>query len=202
MGRPEKEIEETTPPYRAQLAAILREQRAATKRTYADLARQSNLSAATLKRAASGTLVPRFETVVEFCATCRPYLPREQHIAVWKETRAAWRMARREERGTLKIQSLGVEFVADYRDFSQALTIFWEEKGALPLRTVQKYSQDPINLPVSSLALILSRKALPQTKRQLAAIIRGCHGSQLEQKKWEAAWDKVFSGRGRYRTIP
>ncbi|MFF3166761.1 helix-turn-helix domain-containing protein [Streptomyces sp. NPDC003273] len=174
-----------------ELALELRKQRSATGRTYAELAGESLLSPATLKRAASGASVPRFETVQAFYAACRPHLRREQQIAAWASILKKWRLARMEERGTLAAQTVNVDFVVDYRDFVLALRAFWERKGALPLRTVQRFSEDSILLPVSSLARILNRGAIPN-ERQLQAIIRGCLGTTLEQKKWEAAWDKVF----------
>ncbi|MFJ2893242.1 hypothetical protein ACIO53_45180 [Streptomyces sp. NPDC087305] len=194
MGRPEKPLNGSIPEYLAELSVVLREQRRVTGRTFAELAEKTTVSAATLKRATSGSSVPRIETIRQFYAACRPYLPREDQVPIWNATLKAWQLARMEERGTLHARRVRLDYIADRRDLSRELQLFWEKKGAPSVRVIRKYSGDQIVLPLTSLERILRREAVPQTKRQLMAIVRGCFPTKLEEKKWEAAWDKVSRG--------
>ncbi|MFD6826590.1 helix-turn-helix domain-containing protein [Streptomyces sp. NPDC060085] len=192
MGRPEKPLQGSSSPYLVALARELRNQRVTAGLTYAEMAASASVSAATLKRAASGILVPHIETIRQFYAACRPRLPREQQVPLWTATLRAWQLARMEERGTLAARGVRIALIADARDLSLALYTFWEKKGALPVRAIRVYSKDEILLPLTSLERILKREALPQSKAQLLAIIRGCFATSMEEKQWDAAWQKVF----------
>ncbi|WP_393071575.1 multiprotein-bridging factor 1 family protein [Streptomyces sp. LN704] len=195
MGRPEKPMQGSSSPCLVDFARGLRAQRITAGLTYTEMAGSTSVSAATLKRAASGTSVPHIETVRQFYAACRPYLPREQQVPIWKTTLKSWQIARMEERGTLVARGVRPALIADTRDLSLALQTFWEKKGALPVRAIRKYSGDEILLPLTSLERILKREALPQTKAQLLAIVRGCFATAMEEKQWDAAWQKVFGPR-------
>ncbi|MET8102213.1 helix-turn-helix domain-containing protein [Streptomyces sp. NPDC005236] len=196
MGRPEKALlQGSSSPCLVDFARGLRAQRTTAGLTYTEMAGSTSVSAATLKRAASGTSVPHIETVRQFYAACRPYLPREQQIPIWKTTLKAWQIARMEERGTLGARGVRLTLIADARDLSLALQEFWEKKGALSVRAIRRYSGTEILLPLTSLERILKREALPQSKAQLLAIVRGCFATLMEEKQWDAAWQKVFGPR-------
>ncbi|MFE7861426.1 hypothetical protein [Streptomyces sp. NPDC057403] len=88
-----------------------------------------------------------------------------------------------------------LDFIVDARDLSHTLQLFWEKKGAPPSRVIIQQSKDEIVIPRSSLQRILRRQAFVQSERQLMAIARGCFATKLEEKKWEAAWEKVHRRR-------
>ncbi|MGW3669114.1 hypothetical protein [Streptomyces sp. NPDC005141] len=119
---------------------------------------------------------------------------KEQQVPIWKATLKAWQLARMEERGTLGTRGVRIALIADARDLSLALEMFWERKGALPFRAIRNYSGAGILVRLTSLERILKREALPQSKAQLLAIVRGCFATPME-KQWDAAWQKVFGPR-------
>jgi transcriptional regulator with XRE-family HTH domain len=132
MGRPENPID-TTVPERAALAAMLRRLRQRSRLTYQDLATHAELSAATLKRAASGTTVPREATVESFVRSCRGS---ETEVAT---AIALWKKARIAERGQLHgLNAPAPSCISSQRDLSLALRAAYERAGASTLRRMQE----------------------------------------------------------------
>jgi hypothetical protein len=101
-----------------------------------------------------------------------------------------WRLARREERGTLQVTPRP-QYVTDRADLSKALADLYETAGAPPLRMVQRMSTDATLIPLSTLARIVSRKTIPADKEQLFAFLKGCGESGSKTALWSKAWSKA-----------
>ncbi|MFK0026029.1 helix-turn-helix domain-containing protein [Streptomyces sp. NPDC090798] len=191
MGRPEGPL--TGPPHRKQLARYLRDLRAASGATYDEMAAVIGVSPATLKRAASGAVLPKWLTVMQFCIACfSAAAPHARPVPKVPELERLWRRARMEERGTLHLKSPRPEYIADQADLSHALYALYERAGAPPLRQLQHQGGEPLHLPLSTLARIVNRQTLPADEKQYVAFLAGCGVPSEERPKWLAAWGKAF----------
>ncbi|WP_328674872.1 helix-turn-helix domain-containing protein [Streptomyces sp. NBC_00343] len=189
MGRPEIPVDHTAPA-RGRLAQYLRRHREMAQVTYEELARCTNLSAATLKRAASGRNVPKLGTLEAYITGCGG----DEH-AVQAATEL-WRAARIEERGRLDdLRAPRPELIGDAGDLSNALELVWERAGAPALREIRERSGSPLALPVSSAARIVNRETVPADLSQLTAFLTGCGVPTKEHGPWKKAWNKITSRR-------
>ncbi|MFE8950484.1 helix-turn-helix domain-containing protein [Streptomyces sp. NPDC007856] len=194
VGRPEKPID--APRHRGALAHRLREIRALVGVTYEDMAQRSRCSAATHKRTASGTIVPRWPRVGDFLDACHtlggPSLaPTIKWASSTHEVYEMWVMARREGRGTLRLTVPHPRLIADAAELSLALQAVYERAGAPPLREVQKRGGGPLYLPLSTLGRIVTRQTLPLYLDQLRAFLVGC-GTRQQLSEWDEAWVRVM----------
>ncbi|MEV7060907.1 helix-turn-helix domain-containing protein [Streptomyces cyaneofuscatus] len=189
MGRRESPVD-CSAPHRGRLAEELRQCRHRAGLTYAELAERTGVSAATLKRAASGKTVARRDTVETAVTTCGG--SRDTVRAVVE----LWRCARIEERGRVKVmRAPRPELISDEGDLSKALELLYEQAGAPTLRELQRRSGDPRALPVSSAARIVKRVALPADLAQLKAFLTGCELPLDRHVVWVNAWNKITSRR-------
>ncbi|MEU9272721.1 helix-turn-helix transcriptional regulator [Streptomyces sp. NPDC048251] len=189
MGRPEKPP--AGPPHLRQLVFYLRDLRTAEGGTYEEMADRGNVSAATLKRVASGVVVPRWPRVRQYCLAASAGSIR---IEILHEARGLWAKARMEQRRTLYLKKPRPEFIADLADLSHALYSLYEHAGAPPLREVQERAGGPAHLPLSTLARIVGRQTLPADGKQCLAFLRGCGMPEEQQPTWEWALQKVVTG--------
>ncbi|PWI05121.1 hypothetical protein DIZ27_41330 [Streptomyces sp. NWU339] len=97
-----------------------------------------------------------------------------------------------EGRHTLHLKKPRPEYIADQADLSRALHALYEHAGAPPLREIQSRAGGAMHLPLSTLARIVSREALPADERQFLAFLAG-FGVEGEERqtKWRMAWNKV-----------
>ncbi|MEU7649154.1 helix-turn-helix domain-containing protein [Streptomyces huasconensis] len=185
MGRREKPVDQSHPA-RGRLAVHLRGWRKSAGVTYERLARLTGLSPATLKRAASGSAVPRrttVETYVEGCGGGQEAVRAADEL---------WRQARVEERGRLaQLRAPRPELIGDGGDLSRALEVVWEQAGAPSLREIKDRSGNPLALPVSSLARIVNRDAIPADEQQLQAFLTGCGIPPERHTPWLSAFTKI-----------
>ncbi|MFJ8351485.1 helix-turn-helix domain-containing protein [Streptomyces sp. NPDC094153] len=191
MGRPEGPL--AGPPHRRRFARRLRELRAEAGVTYDEMAAVAAVSPSTLKRAASGAVLPKWITVVHFYIAC--FAAAAHHtrpIPKVAELEKLWRTARMEERGTLHLKNPRPEYIADQADLSHALYALYERAGAPPLRQVQRQGGEPLHLPLSTLARIVNRETLPADQKQYLAFLVGCGVPEEQRVKWLAAWKKSF----------
>ncbi|MFD6413966.1 helix-turn-helix domain-containing protein [Nocardia asteroides] len=187
MGRRENPVDHSRPA-RGRLAEYLRVERHAAGLTYQELAASTGLSPATLKRAASGSVVPKRATVEAFVEGCGG--------ASWavRDADELWRRARIEERGRLaQLSAPRPELIADAADLSRALEVVWEQAGAPSLRDIRNRSGNLLALPVSSAARIVNRDAVPADVRQLHAFLTGCGIPPEQHAVWSAAFTKISS---------
>ncbi|WP_060905425.1 response regulator transcription factor [Streptomyces scabiei] len=153
------------------------------------------VSAATLKRAASGLNVPKETTVIAFV---RGILGEEDEYAEHLALRR-WRLARAKERGMLtRLKAPSVGNIRTRADLAAALAAAFEEAGAPPLRTLrQRAATDTINgehlLPLSTAWRIIRREAHPADWRQCEAFLRGCGIHQRRMDQWRQAWNRTVA---------
>lgn len=187
MGRRENPVDHSRPA-RGRLAECLRIRRQSAGMTYQELARLTGLSPATLKRAASGTVVPKHATVEAYVEGCGG------GPGAVRDAGELWRHARIEERGRLaQLHAPRPELISDAADLSRALEVVWEQAGAPSLRDIRDRSGNPLALPVSSAARIVNRDAVPADEQQLRAFLSGCGIPPEKHAAWTAAFAKVSS---------
>jgi hypothetical protein len=194
MGRPEKPVDRTLR-HRAALADYLRQVRREAELTYEDITVKVGTlaSPATLKRAASGTCVPKYLTVLLFMLACS--VEQADMLAERKKTAMSlWRLARREERGTLQATPRP-QYVTDRADLTKALAALYETAGAPPLRMMQRLSNNAAVLPLSTLARIVNRETIPADEKQLLAFVHACGVSDRKAILWSKAWSKAAAKR-------
>ncbi|MFD9403514.1 helix-turn-helix domain-containing protein [Streptomyces sp. NPDC060011] len=204
MARPEAPL--NCPPRRHQLASVLREARARTGATYADMAaRGGNISPATLKRTASGDgPVPKWANVQTYYTLCAALSDGETLTGLATEAgnlRGYWVQARKEERGTLRLRAPRPEYVRDEADLSRALYVLYENAGAPSLRELQRKAGGPVHMPLTTAARIVARQALPSDTPQFKAFIEGCSVPERKIKTWMDTWYRVMSKK-RVRLSP
>lgn len=186
MGRHQNPID-TSRPARAHLATALRRVREESGLTYTEMADRCTASAATLKRAASGTSVPKEWTVREYVKACTSLSGSMPLNLVLPLHRAA----RMEERGILTTLSApDIHLISDERDLSRALEVLYERDGARPMRDIQDRSDNSYALPMSTLRRIVKRRTIPADEQQLLAFVHGC-GDHDHDQAWKEAWAKV-----------
>ncbi|GAA3660302.1 helix-turn-helix domain-containing protein [Streptomyces chitinivorans] len=185
MGRRENPVDHTAP-HRGRLAEYLRQHRRRAGLTYQELQERTGLSQATLKRAASGTVLPKQDVAETYVSGCGGA---EEAV---QEVRELWRAARIEKRGRPSpLRALRPELVSDAGDLSKALVALWERVGAPSPRQMRERSGIPAALPVSSCYLIVGRQALPADATQLRAFLLGCGVPEDQHGPWERALEKV-----------
>ncbi|MFF5257065.1 helix-turn-helix domain-containing protein [Streptomyces leeuwenhoekii] len=187
MGRRENPVDHSRPA-RGRLAEYLRLQRQSAGMTYQELAWLTGLSPATLKRAASGAVVPKHTTVEAYVEGCGG------GPGAVRDADELWRHARIEERGRLaQLHAPRPELISDAADLSRALEVVWEQAGAPSLRDIRDRSGNPLALPVSSAARIVNRDAIPADEQQLKAFLTGCGIPPEKHTAWTAAFAKAIS---------
>lgn len=183
MGRKENPIR--VEGLRSILAERLRRHRGHCGLTFQQMAARSHLSAATLKRASSGTTVPKAATIEEYARLCGA-TPTQILYLLHVRTQA-----RIQERGVLHtLRAPKVHLVGDRRDLSMALEYLYEAAGAPTFREMQERSGNPHALPISTISRIVARETTPADERQLLAFIHGC-GIHDQDDAWRAAWTKI-----------
>lgn len=184
MGRPELPVDHTVPE-RGELAAALRRIRTLAGLSYDELADRTDLSAATLKRAASGKAVPAEETVTAFATACGG----DEADALHR----LWLNARIADRGRLvQLRKPALpQFIDGRRELSAALEYFYEAAGAPPLRRLADRAGGAHLLPVSSAARIVKRQALPVSRQQMVAFLTGCGLTGQALDLWGQAFEEI-----------
>ncbi|RSS57451.1 helix-turn-helix transcriptional regulator [Streptomyces sp. WAC01280] len=177
MGRTENPINYELPT-RGRLAELLRAEKAG--RTYDELATLTGVSPATLKRAASGKVVPAEKVIDAFLEACGSG---SRTVRTAKSLRV---QARRDERGgPIRVLATTVNTGDALADALEAL---YRNAGAPTYREMQKSAGGAYLLPLSSISRILGRKMLPVDEQQLVAFLRGCRVPQREHGEWVEAW--------------
>ncbi|MFK0047677.1 helix-turn-helix domain-containing protein [Streptomyces sp. NPDC090741] len=186
MGRPEHPVDFTVQECGV-LARRLRVLRRDAGLTYDELATETGLSAATLKRAASGKTLPALKTAEKFAAACGGAKGRVQRL--WLEARIA-------DRGRLEElrRPAAPHLVSSPAELSVALEFFYERAGTPSLRELQQRAGGDARLvlPISSAARIVSRQTLPASGRQLRAFLAGCGLSSRSKDRWVKAYTRVL----------
>ncbi|MFJ6797295.1 helix-turn-helix domain-containing protein [Streptomyces sp. NPDC091268] len=173
----------------AELAFLLRLLRSEAGVTYDELAERTGVSAATLKRAASGGAVPALKTVRVFAQAC---IGDGQEWAIGRAI-GKWRRARVVERGRLRSVARPVHptLVETRGELSAALVYHYEAGGAPSLRDLQEMAGGAHLLPVSTAARIVTRQSLPASRQQCEAFLAACGVTKGRKAQWGEAWSRV-----------
>lgn len=198
MGRPEAPIDYTMPE-RGELAEQLRAMRHVAGLSYEELAARTQWSAAHLKRAASGRVLPGIEIVVSYAWECAKECVRddvEHHVdlhlvgaALTLHARAVCAVdrARRRARGSSVVPK--PELARDIADLSGALRDAWARGGRPSARQMEKQSEG--QLPRSTANVIANGHTVPKDLRQFVAFLEACVVSDRSFPAWFRAWFKV-----------
>lgn len=187
MGRPELAVDQTVPEL-AEVAEFLRAQRRAAGMTYRQLARKTRVSEATLKRAASGKVLPRHVAMVEYLTACS--------ASPWQRETAdeLWRTAKR-ALDAPQGAAPRPDFIRDPADLSGALRDLHRWAGSPSLRTMERRAGGFGELPHSTAHRIIRGKTVPHTEQQMVAFLRACEVPTANHVAWLAAWHKAMTTR-------
>ncbi|MGO4635003.1 helix-turn-helix domain-containing protein [Streptomyces sp. 2RAF24] len=183
MGRTENPIDYTNA-HRGLLAELLRKERQRNPNlSYAQMAAREEVSAATLKRAASGKHTPSIDTIEAYLSACG---------SNYRTVRKALELrnkARRDERGGRgKVYVDGINTPDALLD---ALITLHRNHGAPTYREMQERAGGPHLLPLSSISRILNREMLPVDRPQMAAFLDGCVMDKRSHERWMQAWARI-----------
>ncbi|MFD3940223.1 hypothetical protein ACFWSP_35360 [Streptomyces sp. NPDC058618] len=211
MGRPEKPVDPAIPEL-ALLATFLREERAKANKGYAVLAPCTDLSEATLKRAATGKDLPTWRTVGQYLHACHVLGPQPVRVRIvgetfyahyssssnfreallhaahlWTEARTAVEDAAKPPRRPLPT----CRFVYDQADLSARLRELHEWAGSPSAHVMEKSAGDFGVLPHSTAHRIIKGQTIPGHVLQLEGFLRACGLSERKWAAWTAAWWQV-----------
>ncbi|MFF3982289.1 helix-turn-helix domain-containing protein [Streptomyces sp. NPDC055808] len=196
MGRRENPVDFTVR-RRGDLAALLRQHRETAGFTYQQLAALTRLSAATLKRAASGRTVPSQSTVEAVITACGGNT--DDHAAALQ----LWRQARIEERRGHRParRAPHPELIASRAELSLGLVRLHDLAGSPSLRAMQQRAGAQW-LAISSASRILRRQTLPATEGQMEGFLRACLVPERSRASWLEAWCRVMYPPSSRRWLP
>jgi transcriptional regulator with XRE-family HTH domain len=201
MGRPEIPVDQTVP-QRAALAQWLRRRRDERGLTYMQMAATSRISAATLKRAASGQRVPKLSVVKAFVlattATANPAddpdLPKAMERAehLWAQARYASQRVRYTTPGHYRVPDPSL--IDDRADLSRALRELHAVCGAPTPYRMQILARGYGILPAVTARRILEGRTLPGSVEQLAGFLRACGVDSLSDafRWWIAGFERAM----------
>jgi transcriptional regulator with XRE-family HTH domain len=185
MGRPEKPIPDLLSPV-GKLAMALRKGRESLGISYATLAeRARDCSAATLQRAASGTVVPKLEVVRAFAHVCS--LDVDEIDRLWLDAR------RGHQRGSsIRGQAPPPHLIRDLPDLSAALEELRQTSGAPSYRVMHNRARTAgMELSRSTAHRISTRQQVPGSAACLEAFLVGCGLPPRSRSAWFEAWLRV-----------
>ncbi|MEV4504711.1 tetratricopeptide repeat protein [Streptomyces klenkii] len=182
MGRVENPIDWSIPA-RGELAALLRRARKEAGVTYQELSERTGLSSATLKRAASGRVLPSQVSIERFLTACGGTAQDSAHATALRCN------ARRQQIGAPR-RAVRVTLISSPAELGNALVALYRNAGAPTYRQMQ--ARAGIHwLALSSLSRILNRRMLPGSRGQMAAFLQGCGVPERQQGDWVEAWRRV-----------
>nr|WP_244941959.1 helix-turn-helix transcriptional regulator [Streptomyces rubrogriseus] len=181
-GRPERPVPDPLSPV-GKLASALRRGRALRGITYSTLSKRTRAySAATLQRAASGSVVPKREVVQAFAHVCG--LDVDEIDQLWFEA----------FRGRPRGRHAGAQgplprLVRDFPDLSAALENLHQTCGAPSYRTMETRARKAgLEMSRSTAARISVRRQIPGSVACLEAFLAGCGLPPRSHSVWVEAW--------------
>lgn len=163
--------------------------------SYDGLAAATGISATTLRRAASGAVVPRQAVVLAAVTACGG--PRDLATAAWKKARYQQRLA-----DTPRRPAPALRLVRDEADLSAALVELYELAGAPSLALMEERAGKG-RLGHSTAARIVSRQSLPADLAQLMAFLDAVELRMTSQRRrWIQAWHRVYAADAKLLPSP
>ncbi|MGW1563378.1 helix-turn-helix domain-containing protein [Streptomyces sp. NPDC002144] len=192
MGRTENPVDRSVPE-RAKLADFLRARRHTAAMTYQQMAvRSGRGSAATFERAASGTVVPSWDTVEAFILVTVGEYDVQLELDM-DHGRQLWIKARRATRAPYYVRRApDPTLLASAADFLRALRHQHVWAGYPTPGEMQRMS-GPGQLPMTTARRIIAGDALPVDPQQTISFLKACYvvrAADLEQ--WLAAAVRVL----------
>ncbi|MDX3696926.1 helix-turn-helix transcriptional regulator [Streptomyces europaeiscabiei] len=185
MARPEAPVDHTVPALGA-LAERLRQLRRRAGLSYAELAVRTNYSAAHLKRAASGRILPARPVILAYVGACTgSFGPPELTTLYYLRAVEAVAQAKRDSRRSSVRPK--PQRVRDDDDLSGALRDLWAQAGRPESRRMASRW-----LPRSTANAITTGRTVPRDFRQYLAFLQACGIDDEPQAPWFRAWFKVF----------
>lgn len=200
MGRHERLVARKRDfPHRAKLALWLREQKTRVGLSYRELGRRVYTHPGVLARAASGNVMPTWNTVEAYVHGCGADLTRAHRL---------WRRARAEQHEPDKwvpAPRLRPEYLKDFRGLQLGMIALRRECGQPTLRELEKIAAAQGNrLPRSTLGAVLRGRAIPSESLMLA-FVEACATQRrryVRVELWMAAWKRAERDRQRRRYRP
>ncbi|MFG2548275.1 multiprotein-bridging factor 1 family protein [Streptomyces sp. NPDC048594] len=192
MARPEAPVDHQIPEL-GDLAEYLRSMRRQAGLTYAELAKESCYSAATLKRAASGKHLPAVAVVIQYVLMCIVLDPQPDDdrgakiLDLWDKAHRAVDRSRTAARRSNVLPK--PQYVRDEGDLSGALRDAWACSGRPSTRSVEKASKGQV--PRTTAHVISTAHAVPRDFRQYTAYLRVCGITGKALEPWFRAWFKI-----------
>lgn len=199
MGRHERLVRRGLP-HRTKLALWLREQRSRARLTYRELGERTYRSPGVLARAASGKVVPTWDTVEAYAHGCGANLAQASRL---------WRRARAEQHEPMRWSSrtarrLHPEYLKDFRGLQLGMIALRRECGQPTFRELEEIAAaQGSRLPRSTLSAVLHRRAIPSESLMLA-FVRACATQRRHVRVdlWMAAWQRAEHNRQNHRYRP
>lgn len=196
MARHEKPIDPAGGPL-AELALDLRALRADSGLTYREMAEMCNVVASTLSQAASGTVLPSWETVSTYVTVCgdqpaRWWARHEAARNAGKPKAAASESPAVAPIAVLRTAGSGIEFPVPYDatsslEFVAALRQVRAWAGQPSLRVIERRS----GIPSSTLHNMLNRTTLPPRWDNVAALLGVCGADPARLREWNRIWNRL-----------
>lgn len=182
MGRPEKPLPDPQSPV-GKLAVALRSGRRLRGLSYVDLSKRTpRYSAATLQRAASGTVVPKREVARAFAHACG--LDLDEIDQMWLDAYRA-----RQGGHSTGARAPSPHLIRDLPDLSAALGELRRACGAPSYRVMQRRARAAgLELSRSTAYRISVRQQIPGSVACLEAFLVACGLPPRRRAVWLAAW--------------
>jgi DNA-binding SARP family transcriptional activator/transcriptional regulator with XRE-family HTH domain len=181
MGRKERPIASSRNLALIRLAQWLRDQRAASGCSYAELAARVNCHATTLQRAASGKSVPSEQSVRAYAEACEA--PVDVAVKLWLQARSP---------STAK-GSPNPEDIDGIDALQAGLRELHEIAGRPSFHRMEKRAgEGQLQLPHSTAHRIVNSMTVPGDAHQLTGFLTACGVAVGEHPPWIAAWKRAL----------
>ncbi|WP_424921474.1 helix-turn-helix domain-containing protein [Streptomyces sp. wa1] len=180
MGRREKPVGADC--VARMLALWLRRQRERAGISYRELARRTKYSEDTLRRAASGKVVPTLRVVRTFADACGADPRKAERLRTEAHARHG-----RSKRTELKTPLLNIEYLNTFHELRRCMIDAYERAGSPSYRELAANPDIHGPLSRSSLSRFFWNKSNPSRAFTLA-FARSCGQSQIEP--WARAWER------------
>ncbi|MFE0631566.1 helix-turn-helix domain-containing protein [Streptomyces sp. NPDC058864] len=191
MGRPENPVIRTIPAV-GKLADYQRDCRTRAGLTYDQLAAVTGLTPTTLRRAASGAIVPPLDVVLHAVTACGGTT--QEATELWKDARYDQRL-----KDNPRPSAPALRLVRSEADLSAALVELYEKAGAPSMALMEQRAGGHGRLGHSTAHRIVTRQTLPASRDQLVAFLDAVELKRpAARRRWLQAWDRVMGRSAGY----
>ncbi|WP_391858698.1 helix-turn-helix domain-containing protein [Streptomyces rugosispiralis] len=188
MGRREKPIEARSKQLYS-LASRLRIWREKAGYTYEQLSRHTSCSDDTLRRAASGKTLPRWDVVREFAVACGADASEAERL--WVKARGS---VFGPSVGSMASKAVHIDYVQNYVQLHAALVGIYKKGGCRSYRDLDDRLGGHGRLPLATVGRVLNLKGRPQ-RNFVISFAEACGVRASELQSWGFAWDRAEADR-------